>query len=100
MRPSNARPRPRSARPPPPPPPPLLGEPLSGPVYLKSSDNQLPDLAADLNGIIDVDVFGRIDQDHGRIRNTFDVVPDAPVSHFSLQIEGGPDGVLVNANAG
>jgi hypothetical protein len=79
---------------------PLLDEPLSGPVYLKSSDNQLPDLAADLNGIIDVDVFGRIDQDHGRIRNTFDVVPDAPVSHFSLQIEGGPDGVLVNANAG
>ena len=79
---------------------PLLDEPLTGPVYLKSSDNQLPDLAADLNGIIDVDLFGRIDQDHKRIRNSFDVVPDQPVSHFSLELFGGRDGVLVNANAG
>jgi hypothetical protein len=79
---------------------PLLDEPLTGPVYLKSSDNQLPDLAADLNGLIDVDLFGRIDQSKHRIRNTFDVVPDQPVSHFQLELFGGKDGVLVNANAG
>jgi hypothetical protein len=40
---------------------PLLDEELKGPVYLRSSDNKLPDLVADLHGIIDVEVSGRID---------------------------------------
>ena len=35
---------------------PLLDEPLKGPVYLRSSDNQLPDLVASLNGQVGVDL--------------------------------------------
>ncbi len=81
---------------------PLLDDPVEGPVYLKASDNPLPDLAADLNGQIDVDLFGRIDQKTNKkglnqIRNTFDVVPDVPVSDFELTLDGGSDGLLVNS---
>ncbi len=80
---------------------PLLADPVEGPVYLKASDNTLPDLAADLNGEIDIDLFGRIDQTKGkrinRIRNTFDIVPDVPVSSFELTLDGGSDGLLVNS---
>jgi hypothetical protein len=75
---------------------PLLGEPLRGPVYLRSSDNQLPDLVVDLGGAIDVDLVGRIDSVHQRIRDTFEVVPDAPVSKFVLTMQGGKKGLLVN----
>ncbi len=81
---------------------PLLDDPVEGPVYLKASDNPLPDLAADLNGQIDVDLFGRIDQKVNKkginqIRNTFDVVPDVPVDDFELTLDGGSDGLLVNS---
>ena len=76
---------------------PLLAEPLEGPVYLKTSDNQLPDLAADLDGIVEIDLFGRIDQSDSRIRNTFDIVPDVPVSSFKLKLNGGKAGVLANS---
>ncbi len=81
---------------------PLLDDPVEGPVYLKASDNPLPDLAADLNGQIDIDLFGKIDQKQNKkglnqIRNTFDVVPDVPVSSFQLTLDGGSDGLLVNS---
>ncbi len=81
---------------------PLLDDPVEGPVYLKASDNPLPDLAADLNGQIDVDLFGKIDQKLNKkglnqIRNTFDIVPDVPVSSFRLTLDGGNDGLLVNS---
>ncbi len=81
---------------------PLLDAPVEGPVYLKASDNPLPDLAADLNGQIDIDLFGRIDQKQNKkglnqIRNTFDVVPDVPVGSFRLTLDGGSDGLLVNS---
>ena len=76
---------------------PLLADPLEGPVYLKASDNKLPDLAADLDGIVEIDLFGRIDQSKGRIRNTFDLVPDVAVSRFDLTLNGGDGGLLVNS---
>lgn len=76
---------------------PLLSEPLQGPVYLIASDNPLPDIVADLEGIVDVHLFGRIHSQGIRIRNTFDVVPDAPVESFRLSLEGGrQNGILVN----
>ena len=40
---------------------PLLDEPLEGPVYLRSSNNLLPDLVVDLQGQGDVVRGGRID---------------------------------------
>ncbi len=76
---------------------PLLDGPLKGPVYLRSSDNPLPDLVASLRGQVDIEVAGRIDQNKGRIRNTFDVVPDVPVSRFTLTVRGGKKGLLVNS---
>jgi len=76
---------------------PLLDEPLEGPVYLRSSDNPLPDLVLDLRGQIEVAVVGRIDSKNGGIRTTFAAVPDAPITRFVLQMKGGKKGLLVNS---
>jgi hypothetical protein len=76
---------------------PLLDKPLEGPVYLRSSDNELPDMVASLRGQVDIDLVGRIDSVKGRIRNTFDVVPDVPVSKFVLTVKGGRKGLLTNS---
>ena len=77
---------------------PLLDGPLKGPVYLRSSDNPLPDLVADLHGQVNVELSGRTDSVKGRIRNTFDTVPDVPVSKFVLTIRGGKKkGLLINS---
>jgi hypothetical protein len=77
---------------------PLLDGPLKGPVYLRSSDNVLPDLVAAMNGQVDVELSSRTDSVRGRIRNVFDVVPDVPVSKFILTLRGGPRGLLVNSS--
>ena len=74
---------------------PLLDKPLKGPVYLRSSDNPLPDLVAHLRGQVDVDLVGRIDSFHGGIRTTFGHVPDVPVSKFVMVLPGGRHGLLV-----
>jgi hypothetical protein len=76
---------------------PLLDDPLMGPVYLRSSDNLLPDLVADLRGQVGIELSSRTDSTRGRIRSTFDVVPDVPVSKFVLILNGGPKGLLVNS---
>lgn len=76
---------------------PLLDDPLEGPLYLRSSDNPLPDLVATLRGQVDVELASRTDSVRGRIRNTFDFVPDVPVSKFILTLRGGPKGLLVNS---
>jgi hypothetical protein len=76
---------------------PLIDGALEGPVYLRSSSNPLPDLVADLNGAFNVVLAGRIDSVNQGIRNTFDLVPDAPVSSFTLSMQGGRKGLLVNS---
>jgi hypothetical protein len=80
---------------------PLLDQPLKGPVYLRSSSNKLPDLVVALRGPesqpIEVDLDGRVDSVNGGIRNTFDLVPDAPVSKFVLRMQGGKKGLVVNS---
>jgi hypothetical protein len=80
---------------------PVLDEPLEGPVYLRSSSNKLPDLVAVLKGPaskpIEVDLDGRIDSIRGGIRTTFAVVPDVPVKTFTLNMDGGRKGLLVNS---
>jgi hypothetical protein len=74
---------------------PLLGKPLEGPVYLRSSNNPLPDLVAHLEGQVEVDLVGRIDSFRGGIRTTFGRVPDVPVSKFTMVLPGGKRGLLV-----
>ena len=76
---------------------PLLDQPLEGPVYLRSSSHNLPDVVADLNGQIHIVLDGRVDSIHGGIRNTFESVPDAPVSKFTLSLKGGKKGLLINS---
>jgi hypothetical protein len=79
---------------------PLLDEPLEGPVYLGTGfGHQLPDLVADLNGQIRVLVHGRVDTSpEDGLRNTFEAVPDAPVSRFVLEMQGGKKkGLLENS---
>lgn len=78
---------------------PLLDQPLKGPVYLRSNggERELPDLVADLNGQIHVVVVGWIDSKNGGLRTTFAAVPDAPVSSFTLEMQGGKKGLLVNS---
>ncbi len=80
---------------------PLLDYPLQGLVYLRSSSNPLPDMVVALRGPahqpLEIDLVGRIDSKNGGIRNTFDLVPDAPVSKFTLQLRGGKKSLLVNS---
>jgi hypothetical protein len=76
---------------------PLLDAPISGPVFLRSSSHQLPDLVAALHGQVDVVLVGRVDAVKGRLRNRFEAVPDAPVTKFTLQMQGGTKGLVVNS---
>jgi hypothetical protein len=79
---------------------PLLEKPLEGPVYLGVGfGDKLPDIVTELNGQIRVLLKGKVDTDaeHG-IRNTFESVPDAPVSRFELRLKGGKKyGLLENS---
>lgn len=78
---------------------PLLDHPLEGPVYLATGFGyQLPALVADLNGQIEVLLKGKVDSGRGDgIRNTFEVVPDAPVSRFTLHMFGGKRSLIENS---
>jgi hypothetical protein len=79
---------------------PLLAKPLEGPVYLRSAPENksgLPDVVAALNGQIDITLDGKISTVHGGLRTTFGTVPDAPVSKFTLSLDGGAKGLLENS---
>ncbi len=79
----------------------LFDFPLEGPVYLRSSSNPLPDLVMSLKGPaslpIEAEVVGRVDSVNGGLRTTFDSVPDAPVTEFTLGMKGGDKGLIVNS---
>ncbi len=77
---------------------PILGEPLTGPVFLRSSEHQLPDLVVALhNAQIDFVLDGHVDSVKGKLRNTFEAAPDAPVSSFVLEMQGGKKGLFENS---
>jgi hypothetical protein len=80
---------------------PILDEPARGPVYLRSSDHNLPDLVMALHGPpsapVDVELVGRIDSHKGGIRTTFEAIPDLPVTNFVLEMRGGKRGLIVNS---
>jgi hypothetical protein len=85
---------------------PLLDEPIEGPVFLRANggERNLPDLVAALHsGKINVNLVGFIDSVHKKgsetslIRNTFALVPDAPVTKFTLEMAGGKKGLLINS---
>ena len=80
---------------------PLLGQPLKGGVYLRANPkHELPDLVADLEGQFEIELSGRIDSaKNGGLRTTFATVPDAPVSSFVLNLDGGSKGLLQNSES-
>jgi hypothetical protein len=74
---------------------PLLGVPLTGPVYLRSSDNTLPDMVAAISGAgLSFEVVGRVSSYKGSLRATFTSLPDAPVTRFTMNLLGGKKGLL------
>jgi hypothetical protein len=78
---------------------PLLSDPLEGPVYFRSNGGErlLPDIVADLRGQFHVILIGAVDAVDGRLRTTFRTTPDAPVTKFTLKLNGGKKGLLVNS---
>jgi hypothetical protein len=84
---------------------PLLKKPLAGNVYFvknvridPKTGNQirtLPMIIVALRGEIDINLRGESSTTNsGKLVNTFDNVPDAPVSSFNLNINGGNTGIL------
>jgi len=78
---------------------PLLDKPLAGPVYLGVGfGHELPDVVADLNGQVRILANGKVDANRQKgLRNTFEAVPDAPVTKFVLEMQGGKKGLLQNS---
>jgi len=76
---------------------PLLDEPLKGPVYLTSSDNELPDLLVDLRGQVNVRLRGIISGKNARLKTVFNKAPDVAVNKFILTMKGGDRGLLINS---
>ena len=84
---------------------PLLNRPLTGNVYFVKNvrtnartGNQirtLPMIVVALRGEIAINLRGTSSTTRdGRLVNTFDAVPDAPVSRFELKIAGGKRGIV------
>jgi hypothetical protein len=80
---------------------PLLDQPLEGPVFLRSSNHNLPDMVLSLHGPpslpIQIEAVGRIDSKEGGIRSSFEGIPDAPITEVRLEMEGGAKGLIVNS---
>jgi hypothetical protein len=84
---------------------PLLDEPLEGTVYFRANGGErpLPDVVFDLNGQVHLVLVGHVDSvvrkgsGSSRLRTTFDLVPDAPVSKVVLRLFGGERGLIVNS---
>jgi hypothetical protein len=76
---------------------PLLEEPLKGPVYLRSSNHNLPDFVASLHGLVDIEAVARIDSKEGGIRASFSNLPDAPITKVVVQMQGAKKGLIVNS---
>jgi hypothetical protein len=76
---------------------PLLKQKLKGPVYLVSSKHKLPDLLADLNGQINIQLDGVISSQHGGLKTVFNNTPDVPLKTFVLEMKGGKKSLLQNS---
>jgi hypothetical protein len=82
---------------------PLLKKPLVGNVYFvknvrrSSSGNlirTLPMIVVALRGEIAINLVGESNVKNGKLVNTFDQVPDAPITRFNLNIKGGRNGII------
>jgi hypothetical protein len=80
---------------------PLFDYPFEGPIYLRSSSHELPDVVAALRGPprqpIAIDLVGRVDSINGGVRTTFEQVPDAPVTKAIVTLQGAKKGLFQNS---
>jgi hypothetical protein len=76
---------------------PILPEPLAGPVYIvQQAANPLPKLAVFLDGLVSIRLDAQNEIQHVQIVNTFDGLPDVPLTSFEIKINGGRNGILKN----
>jgi hypothetical protein len=83
---------------------PLLNRPLTGNVYFVKNVRKdprtgntirtLPMIVVALRGEIAINLVGESNVKKGKLVNTFDDVPDAPISKFNLNINGGKNGII------
>jgi hypothetical protein len=80
---------------------PLLDYPLQGPIYLRSSSHELPDVVLALRGPpsqpVEIDLDGRVDSVNGGVRTSFETVPDAPVTKAVVTLQGAKKGLFENS---
>ena len=80
---------------------PLLDYPVQGPIYLRSSSQELPDVVLALRGPahqpIAIDAVGHVDSVKGRLRTTFETIPDAPISKAIITLRGASKGLFQNS---
>ena len=86
---------------------PILNQPLTGPVYFVKNIRKdpksgreirtLPKLVIPLTGEngLRLNLVGTSNVVDNHLVTTFDNIPDAPVSNFTLDIDGGKSGILV-----
>ncbi len=79
---------------------PLLGEPLTGSIYVvQPRDDGEPDLWVELSGGgIKLAVHGATETDHGRFGTRLAGLPDIPLSDFSMRL-GSPGNSLLSLDA-
>jgi hypothetical protein len=74
---------------------PLLAAPLAGPVYLVAPPGGgIPNIGVKLDGQLRILLDGVNELGGSRVTNVFGSVPDVPISTFTLQLNGGANGVL------
>jgi hypothetical protein len=90
---------------------PILDEPMSGPVYFVKNVRTdaktgrqiktLPKLVIPLTGQngLKLTLAGTSDVENDQLVTTFDNIPDAPVSSFKMNINGGKGGILAVSSA-
>jgi hypothetical protein len=80
---------------------PVLDQPFEGPVFLRSSNHNLPDVVLALHGPpgldVQVEVPAKIDSLKGGLRATVEAAPDVPVSKAIVDMQGGQKGLFVNS---
>lgn len=80
---------------------PLLDYPLEGPIYLRSSSHELPDVVVALHGPsshpVEVDLDGRVDSVNGGLRVTVENVPDLPAGKLVGVMQGAKKGLFQNS---
>jgi hypothetical protein len=74
---------------------PLISSPVTGPVLLVDS-SPLPSLVVQFGPPVPLTLIGAVGLAGNQVQNTFEGIPDLPLSRFELTIDGGENGLLVN----